>query len=217
MLNKKSSLDFNHLSIEPLTEYSILASSALFFQSFESKFAKLNIPSKTERQLLVSELWKLQFYSQSEQQVVVMYQGNAIAAFGLAIANNKQLPKFKYWETMFKLSRQFGVINTLKATWICSLFKYTPKENEAYLSYIGVDPQYQGKGIGKYVIHWIIEHVKKSSQANTLSLYVAQENAGAKKLYENLGFNIEKYEKSNLTKFSIGFYGWFYMSYAISS
>ncbi len=216
MLNQKPVIDFNDLSIEPLTVHSILASSALFFQSFESKFAKLKASSKAERQLLIDELWKLQFHDQSEQQFVVMYQGETIAAFGLAIANTTQPAKFKFWKTMFKLRRQFGVMNTLKATWICSLFKHAPKEDEAYLSYIGVNTHYQGKGIGKYIIHWIIKHIENDGQTKTLSLYVAQENTGAKKLYENLGFSIDKYEKSNLTKFSIGFYGWFYMSYVIS-
>lgn len=213
MLNEKSVFDVNNLVIEPLTASSVLASSALFFQAFASKFAKIKFSSATTKQSLIDELWKLHFVDQSEQQFVVIYQGKIIAAFGIAVTTGETMPKSKFASSSLKLSKQFGLLNTLKAAWICSLFSHTPDTDEVYISYIGVDNQFQGKGIGKYILRWIMNYASQNKNINHVSLYVSQSNTGAKKLYENLGFTVEKYEKSLVTQFSMNIYSWFYMKY----
>lgn len=213
MLNEKLDFDVNDLIIEPLSESSVLASSALFFQSFANKFTKLKFSSKEEQQSLFNELWKLHFIEQSEQQFVASYKGEIIAAFGISMATDKPVQGLNFASSALKLSRQFSLLNTIKTTWICSLFNHSPDVNEAYISYIGVSNQFQGKGIGKYILRWIMEYINKNSNIDYISLYVAQNNTGAKKLYEHLGFTVDKYEKSLITRLSMNVNSWFYMKY----
>ncbi|MGO2334264.1 GNAT family N-acetyltransferase [Providencia sp.] len=213
MLNEKSDFDVSDLIIEPLSENSVLASSALFFQSFANKFNKLKFSSKAEQQSLFNELWKLHFIEQSEQQFVASYKGEIVAAFGICMATDKPVANLNFASSALKLSRQFGLLKTIKATWICSLFNHSPDDHEAYISYIGVSNQFQGKGIGKYILRWIMKYISKNNNIDYISLYVAQNNTGAKKLYENLGFTVDKYEKSLITQLSMNVNSWFYMKY----
>lgn len=58
---------------------------------------------------------------------------------------------------------------------------------EIYLDTIAVNPNTQGKGIGKQLIQYIIEeYVNKQKQ--TLGLLVDKDNPNAKRLYERMGF-----------------------------
>jgi ribosomal protein S18 acetylase RimI-like enzyme len=58
---------------------------------------------------------------------------------------------------------------------------------EYYIDCIGVDPGFQGKGIGSEILKFLIEeYVHKQNQ--TLGLLVETANPGAKKLYLRSGF-----------------------------
>lgn len=61
------------------------------------------------------------------------------------------------------------------------------QEGEYYIDSFGVDPLYQGKGIGsKMLNHLVKEYAEK--QGLTLGLLVEIDNPAAKRLYERLGF-----------------------------
>ncbi|MRX68568.1 Acetyltransferase (GNAT) family protein [Flavobacterium resistens] len=61
------------------------------------------------------------------------------------------------------------------------------KAGEFYIDSLGVNPKYQGKGIGSKILLFLIEEfVTKNNQ--TLGLLVEEGNPNAKKLYLNLGF-----------------------------
>ncbi|WPO77769.1 GNAT family N-acetyltransferase [Flavobacterium sp. KACC 22761] len=61
------------------------------------------------------------------------------------------------------------------------------KAGEFYIDSLGVNPKYQGKGIGSKILQFLIaEYVTKNNQ--TLGLLVDEDNPNAKKLYINLGF-----------------------------
>lgn len=49
-------------------------------------------------------------------------------------------------------------------------------------------PDYWRQGIGKYLIRWGIEELKERGY-KTVTLWVLEENKGARKFYERLGFN----------------------------
>lgn len=60
---------------------------------------------------------------------------------------------------------------------------------EVYIDCIGVNPKYQGQGIGSRLFQFLIhEYVKK--QHAVLGLIVDLENPKAKKLYKRLGFKV---------------------------
>ncbi|WP_028298238.1 GNAT family N-acetyltransferase [Olivibacter sitiensis] len=60
---------------------------------------------------------------------------------------------------------------------------------EYYIDSLGVNPDQQGKGIGSKILRFLIEeYVNKDRQ--TLGLLVDDDNPNAKKLYQNLGFQL---------------------------
>ncbi|TDW51848.1 ribosomal protein S18 acetylase RimI-like enzyme [Flavobacterium sp. 270] len=61
------------------------------------------------------------------------------------------------------------------------------QSGEFYIDSLGVDPNYQGKGIGSKMLQFLIdEYVIKNKQ--TLGLLVEEANPNAKRLYLRLGF-----------------------------
>ena len=63
------------------------------------------------------------------------------------------------------------------------------EKGEFYIDCIGVNPNYQGKGLGSKILHFLIdEYVSKRKE--TLGLLVDKDNPNAKRLYLKLGFEI---------------------------
>ncbi|RKF03267.1 acetyltransferase (GNAT) family protein [Tenacibaculum lutimaris] len=63
------------------------------------------------------------------------------------------------------------------------------QKGEFYIDCIGVNPNYQGKGLGSKMLYFLIdEYVYKQNE--TLGLLVDKDNPNAKKLYLKLGFDI---------------------------
>lgn len=213
MLNDTQPYNANMLSIELLSKGSISASSALFFQSFQNKFMLLKKMTNTSLQSLINEIWRCQFNDQSEQQFVVKLEGKVVAAFGISYGEKQSKPKRITKSDAFRIIRQYGLLNYLKTKWICAMFEYIPPSDEAYISYIAVDENKRGKGIGKFILHWIKQYVKMNTEAKKISLYVAENNLEAKKLYEKFDFKNERYDKVIITKFSMGISGWHYMCF----
>lgn len=58
---------------------------------------------------------------------------------------------------------------------------------EFYVDTIGVDPKWQGKGIGASLLRFLIAKYVKT-EGNTLGLLVEQANPAARRLYEKVGF-----------------------------
>ena len=57
-----------------------------------------------------------------------------------------------------------------------------------------VDNQYQGRGLGRQLLLWGINHIRRSSQEN-ITLHVAECNERAIRLYRDVGFDIVNIEK----------------------
>lgn len=65
--------------------------------------------------------------------------------------------------------------------------EFETKPGEFYIDSLGVNPKFQGKGIGSKILRFLIdEYVNKNNE--TLGLLVEEDNPSAKKLYLNLGF-----------------------------
>ncbi|MGE6379494.1 GNAT family N-acetyltransferase [Peribacillus muralis] len=59
--------------------------------------------------------------------------------------------------------------------------------DDLYLDTISVDPNYQGKGIGSALIQYVEEYAKQMGYPR-VSLVVENENEGASRLYNKLGY-----------------------------
>ncbi|SFU74014.1 GNAT family N-acetyltransferase [Halomonas korlensis] len=58
-----------------------------------------------------------------------------------------------------------------------------------YVNAVATDSTFRGQGVGRKLMEWA-EHLANASNAKALSLIVAQDNARARKLYEQLGYQV---------------------------
>ena len=65
------------------------------------------------------------------------------------------------------------------------------EEKKAYLKMIALLPEYQGRGIGRVAVHWVIDHLKKSG-FKSVALYTDEVNLKAQNCYLRCGFEIVK-------------------------
>ncbi|WP_131694637.1 GNAT family N-acetyltransferase [Dyadobacter tibetensis] len=72
---------------------------------------------------------------------------------------------------------------------------FTPEDEsevgEWYIDTLGVDPNYQGQGLGSTLLKTLIDRYVVR-QKGTLGLLVDMENSRARRLYLNLGFEVKK-------------------------
>lgn len=85
-----------------------------------------------------------------------------------------------------------------------------PKEDELEIVALSIQKDMRGKNIGTSIINEIIKYAKEKN-FNILSLTVVDTNEGAKRLYERIGFKIEKIVKYGFITRSAGFEAVIYM------
>ena len=69
---------------------------------------------------------------------------------------------------------------------------YFPEENLARISWDMIDPQSQGKGIGKKLTQYRIAHLKQNLK---IGFIIVRTTQLVYKFYEKMGFELEKVEK----------------------
>ncbi len=70
--------------------------------------------------------------------------------------------------------------------WLKDVDKHHPREPHYYLEYIGVDPAYQGKGIGSV----ILQHLVDKADADGVGCYLENANSRNTIFYQRFGFEI---------------------------
>ena len=70
------------------------------------------------------------------------------------------------------------------------------KERKAFLSFVGVNQKYRGKGIGKILIISSL-NLLKAKDFKSYSLEVLKENSAAIKTYRSLGFEVVSVNNSH--------------------
>lgn len=77
--------------------------------------------------------------------------------------------------------------------------------------YVMVNPDYQGKGIGKKASFWMYNYAFLELELNKIYLYTNQDNIAAYKIYEKAGFTLEgilrQHKFKNNTFIDRRFYG----------
>ncbi|EFR91146.1 acetyltransferase [Listeria innocua FSL S4-378] len=85
-----------------------------------------------------------------------------------------------------------------------SLLSHKPVQNERYIDFITVSPNFRGQGIGKT----LISHCLETFHDEQITLYVAKNNNGACKLYRTIGFQVIQKENSTLMGVLTGIKEW---------
>lgn len=138
----------------------------------------------------------------SYQNHYSLYKGNVLVAVG-SVFNAKQAAAFAFYDGM-KIMRYYRLMcfpvikNGLQIESIIQL----PKRNEIAIAHLGVQPEFQGQGLGTELINRLMEKAIKK-EGSQFVLDVSEENPRAKALYERLGFvSTKKVDSSLKNKYS---------------
>ena len=73
-------------------------------------------------------------------------------------------------------------------------FQVIPEENSAFGWDIFIEPEFRSKGIGRYVMQKCGEELRQRG-ISSVRICVFEHNFIARRLYETLGFRVEKYDE----------------------
>lgn len=65
-------------------------------------------------------------------------------------------------------------------------------DREGYISTLGVHPEFRRIGLGRALLHRIIDFLRQEFRCKTATLHVHVENSAAIALYKNEGFRVDK-------------------------
>ena len=116
-----------------------------------------------------------------------------------------------FWQQLRIMWREIGLLHTLRATvGLALLHEENPGDGSAvYVSQIAVAAAFRGCGIGRKLLERAGEWGRACGKPN-LSLHVAATNR-ARRLYERLGFQLERQSEKWLTECLFGIRTWLYM------
>ena len=103
---------------------------------------------------------------------------------GSKISYPLDLEKIRKLENIFSIFHEeefIGVIQIIKI-----------EENNAHLGRFILNPQKVGQGFGKNALELFVHRIFEDENINSITLTVFDSNMIAKKLYEKLGFKIDK-------------------------
>ena len=93
-------------------------------------------------------------------------------------------------EKIRKLENIFSIFHEEEFLGIIQIIKI--EENNAHLGRFILNPQKVGQGFGKNALELFVHRIFEDENINSITLTVFDSNITAKKLYEKLGFKIDK-------------------------
>ena len=103
---------------------------------------------------------------------------------GLKVSSPLNLNKIQELENIFSIfygGKFLGIIQIIKI-----------ERNNVHLGRFILNPQKVGQGLGKNVLGAFVQHIFEDENIYSITLTVFDSNIIAKKLYEKLGFKIDK-------------------------
>ena len=110
------------------------------------------------------------------------------------------------------LQLHHGLLGALRGFTLMALINHDrpPGEDEVYIEMLGVDPGWQGQGLGRCLMAYA-EAVARSERATHLVLNVVSDNLKAIRLYQKLGFETTLEQHSRILAWVTGHAGYYEM------
>jgi len=67
-------------------------------------------------------------------------------------------------------------------------YNYDSPNEQGFIIRLMVDEKYQGKGYGRFAMHWILDHYRAEERVKAVGISYEPDNDVARKLYASLGF-----------------------------
>lgn len=205
------------LVIEPLKETSIDGANTLFYEAFSSKFKTIHDMPEAQRQAVLSLFWQRGLSDPYDRHFQVKLNGRLVAVYGITFGAKRVQKQSSTPISLMQILRKAGFFRFMKISRIFQLFVHRPRADTVYLSYLCVNNELRGMGIGNRVLDHIESQAAADPKLTRVSLYVSDLNTKARELYLRRGYTDEKYETSRTTLRYMDIYGWHYMVKELAS
>lgn len=177
-----------------LTEEQKEEASKIYFEAFSKKFANFWLFESDEAIATSCLIDGVHF----DRGLYAVLDGHVVGIMGLDF-DKEEYKKLTY-QTFRKYYSAWGAFQ--RVFWNFIIFKLSAnvKREKAHVDAVAVDSSSRGMGIGSMLFSKAFE-VAKAKNCNKISLTVVDTNPRAKKLYEELGFDVVKvYEYGKSTE-----------------
>ncbi|EJE2829530.1 GNAT family N-acetyltransferase [Listeria monocytogenes] len=189
------------LSIESIDSFEkdciIEEIASLVFAGFKSKFTKMLFKETEAHDIIYAFCYYI--YTEKGENLLIAIQDELVC--GCMFVTGKSDSHQKLYQNLRKF---LPFSQCLKLIFLLSLLSHKPVQNERYIDFITVSPNFRGQGIGKI----LISHYLETFHNEQITLYVAKNNNGAYKLYKTLGFQVIQKENSTLMGVLTGIKEW---------
>jgi ribosomal protein S18 acetylase RimI-like enzyme len=179
--------------------------AALYEAAFGAKLA-FAIGNQTARQAILQHSFDPSF------AIVAMGGGKMLGIAGFKTATGSLLGGLS-WSV---LRTELGAWGALRATTVLALLERQVTMGQLLMDGLGVAPEMRGRGVGTMLLQYLIRYARESGY-NTLRLDVIDTNAGARRLYERLGFVALETANFPYLKWALGFAGATQMVYDLTA
>ncbi|ECC1682599.1 GNAT family N-acetyltransferase [Listeria innocua] len=171
--------------------------TSLVFAGFKSKFTKTLFKETEARDIIYAFCHYI--YTEQGENLLIAIQDELIC--GCMFVTSKSDSHQKLYQNLRKF---LSFSQCLKLIFFLSLLSHKPVQNERYIDFITVSPNFRGQGIGKT----LISHCLETFHDEQITLYVAKNNNGVCKLYRTIGFQVIQKENSTLMGVLTGIKEW---------
>ncbi len=112
--------------------------------------------------------------------------------------------------------RELGMPRMLRAAFLLWLISHRAEPGEAHVTDVAVARDYQGQGIGQLMMEYAERWARDHDRAR-LTLWVAEDNARARHVYEKTGFSVVRTRSNLLTRIFFGVRRWHFMEKSLDS
>lgn len=180
----------SNIVIRPMTKTDLKASAAIMAHAFRAKLVLLK--SWTDKKIIDLILDVHLFDSSNfEGHYVATCQNEVVGILHLnwfEQQKNRKNPQLD----ILRLFRKFGIWRILITGLALPILDSKVEKDEMMVDHIAVHPDYRGQGIGAALLSFGEEQAKNHHHVIKYTLMVIGRNERAKRLYERMGFKINK-------------------------
>jgi ribosomal protein S18 acetylase RimI-like enzyme len=193
------------MEVNPTTKQSYRQVAQVLAEAFNDDSVSVAIyqhfsPEKRLRALAVDFSIELSVCLRKGYPIQVNEGGRIVAAAVIYPPGTYPLPMIDQWLIVLKSFLMNGLYDFRDwLKWLDEIDKIHPTEAHYYLEYIAVDPKYQGKGFGSF----ILKHLINKADEQGVGCYLENANPRNLAFYQRFGFQV------TIEKEIIGIPSWF--------